>query len=150
MDMEYEGLLGIMVATGNNGYRAPVFALLIGHKDLNIDESEIGFDINTNGEPNIKITKPIEKTLEEILEGYVPRPHGSELSTLQDQLDNLHWLGYAYVLKHWSEDKVGKAPLLVISSPRFVDLDIWSEISTESVIREINSRTNFAGESNDC
>lgn len=146
MDSEYEGILGITVTGFDHGYRAPIIALIIGHKDISLTEAEVGFDIHSNNEPNIQILKPIDKALEELLDNYQTRGHCDEVETLRNKLDTLHWLGYAYVMKNWAGEKIGKPPLLIVSATRFINLDIWKEIPTIELIKEINDRTNVVGE----
>lgn len=84
--------------------------------------------------------------MEELLDNYQPRLYGAELEEVQDKFDVLHWQGYAYIMKNWTGEKPGKAPLLLVTATRFINPDIWKEISTESFIQEINDRTNVVGE----
>lgn len=146
METEYEGIWGIIVTGFNHGYRSPITAFIVGHKDLVLSEQEVGFDINTNSEPKIPILKPIDKTLEELVEFYQPRQGGTDLEVVQDNFDVLHWQGYAYIMKNWTSDKLGKPPIMIVTGTRFVDPNIWEEISTTSFIQEINDRTNVIGE----
>lgn len=145
VETEYEGVLGIVVTHGAGRWR-PINALFIGHTDLSIGEEQIGFDINNNEEPHIKLIKPIDDNLEELLDNYEVSGRCDKVKDLRDVLDYLHWVGYAYIMKDYPDTDPGKPPLLVISNPRVVDLNIWKEISSESVIREINDRTNVVGE----
>lgn len=146
MDTEYEGIWGIIVTGGNHGYRSPITAFIVGHKDLSLTDQEVGFEINDNSEPKIPILKPINKTLEELVSDYQPRQHGAELEEVQNKFDVLHWQGYAYIMKNWTGERPGKAPLLIVTGTRFINPDIWKEISTESFIQELNDRTNVVGE----
>jgi hypothetical protein len=145
METEYEAILGIVVTHGA-GRGRPISALFVGHSELSVDEEAVGFDINNNDEANIKLLKPIDKSLEELMDDYQVSGRCDKLKDLRDQLDYLHWLGYAYVMKNYPDNLPGKPPLLVISNPRVVNLDIWKEISSEEVVREINDRTNVVGE----
>lgn len=145
METEYEGLLGIVVTNGS-GRGRPINALLIGHVDLVVEEKDIGFDINNNDEPHIQILKPIKENLEELLDGYQVSGRCDKVEGLRDILDYLHWVGYSYIMKDYPDTSPGKPPLMIISNPRLVDLNIWKEISNESAIQEINNRTNVVGE----
>lgn len=145
METEYEGLLGIVVTYGAHR-GSPISGLIIGHAELGITEEQIGFDINNNDEPTIKILKPIKDNLEELLDRYEVSGRCDKVKDLRDKLNYLHWVGYAYIMKNFSDDLPGKPPLLIISNPRVVNLDIWTEISTEQAIREINDRSNVVGE----
>lgn len=144
MEAEYEAILGTVVTYGAGGGR-PITALFVGHSELSIDEEAVGIYINNNNEANIKLLKPIDKSLEELMDNYQVSGRCDKVNDIRDVLDYLHWVGYAYVMKNFPDTSPGKPPLLIISNPRVVDLSIWKEISSESAIREINNRTNVVG-----
>lgn len=145
MNTEYEGVLGIVVRHDWTPRGRPISAFLIGHVNASIEEHLVGLSVNNNMESNVKLLKPVEKSIEELMDGYVVSGRCCHLDDLCDMMDYLNWLGYAYVMKNYPPQLPGKPPLLIISNPSVVDLDKWSEISTESIIREINNRTNIVG-----
>jgi hypothetical protein len=149
MEAEYEGIWGVVFSEKAINRRIIVKGFLIGHKDLSLPTNLVGFDINDNREPVVPIVKPVEKTIEELVENYQPRKYGCDLDYLQDVFDELNWCGYCYVLKTLPEDRPGKPPLVVVSNPCVIDLDLWTEISTEAFIREVNDRTSVVLENKD-
>lgn len=152
MKEKYEGILGVVLPVPYlRDSNTIVTALFIVAEESLIKSADVGFAINNNNEPNIKLpTKPIEKSIEELLEGWVPSGRCGELDYFQDQLDELHWLGYAYIMKEPPSNYTGKLPLVIMSRSMYANLDIWEEISTEVLVREINDRINIAEVENDC
>lgn len=100
----------------------------------------LGFKLNTNRNAPIKIEKEIEKSVSELALGYSCRNH--EEQYYQDCFDHLNWVGYAFIRKEMTLfSQVKTHPLLLISNPVHVDKNIWEEISTDRLIKEINKLT---------
>lgn len=97
----------------------------------------LGFKLNTNRNAPIKVDKEIEKSVSELASGYSCRNHDEQF--YQDGFDHLNWVGYAYIRKELTLfSQVKTFPLLLISNPVHVDKNIWEEISTSRLIKEIN------------
>lgn len=124
--VSYQATLGVVVARGPN-----TAALLIQAVGEIYTPDQLGVNINNVRDEVLPITAPIEATLEELI---TDPKRDFDTTTLY----KLHWTGYAYKLKDYTG--VAKPPLLVVSNPSKIDLSRWEEVTTTSVIEEINRR----------